>query len=723
MAARLLPAALVAVLLAYLLLRSGLGWSSMLVAATLALPYVIMASGRLSLAATGWREAGPLAAWSLGLIVTCLAVYGIIAAFPLTAATAFGFVAAAVVALDLALARRLPEPLVDWQALAAFALCLAFTAAWCSGPASAYEAVGAHGVLPAWQDYFIHGSFISQLGDVRAAGHQSIFLAGFPASFYHLGSYTLAAGLAGMLDQPGLPLALAAWLPLGFFTMCAGAYVLGERLGGAAGGVVALAAVAILPDASSYGLRNGLFSFHWFVLSHPGGPYALGAAFLSVAFLDRWSEHASRAALAASALLALAMVVLRAQLFVLFVPAWLAAAAFCRAARTPRKHLAAILLAQGLLAAAVGTSLLLSHLARTYPAFWRFRDPEIEKFLTIVHTWQEPTGYPGLYLHLATLGDTAFTVTAGIVLTFVAALGVFALFLPGAMALAGRFRALRPIDALPAYLALCWLLLMFYAPVPWFGDPSNLIVQPFVLLYAVAAVWTLCLVVRMLPRPPVSRMRPAFLAAALLALPMIMSWTGSAAQPKFRWGQEGAAARVEAGLAEAAAFLRKQARVGDIFAVAGQSRDYVLLDLATKLCSMSGLPTYLSRPHMEMLKEDARKRIVATRLAELEDLAALTDYGEALRTLRRLDVQWYVVAGEAGPRWDRGRRRATFSAGEIALYAARTPSSGAAFHDEMGIGNAQQVMADEAADLAELGAGKPLVRSAHAHVPAAVERQ
>ena len=40
-----------------------------------------------------------------------------------------------------------------------------------------------------------------------------------------------------------------------------------------------------------------------------------------------------------------------------------------------------------------------------------------------------------------------------------------------------------------------------------------------------------------------------------------------------------------------------------------------------------------------------------------------------MQLLRTLKVQWYVVAGDAGPRWD--LNRAAFRSGTVALY--RTP--------------------------------------------------
>jgi hypothetical protein len=671
---RLLPVSLVALLLIYLQLRSGIDAYLALVLASAALAYVTMATGRLLLAAAGAPYADSCAAWTLGLLGTCLAIYALTVALPLKAAAAFGAVAAVVVGLELALARRRRGPLPDWRASIGFALCVAFTAAWCSAPASAYEVMRAQGVLPVWQDFFIHGGLISQFGDPRAAAHQSIYLADFPSSFYHFASYAAAAALAGMLDQPGLPMATAAWLPLGFLAMSAGAYALGERLAGAAGGLAALAAIAILPDASNYGLRNGLFSFHWTLLATPGATYALGAAFVSLVLLDRWSAERSPAALAASALLAASIIFFRAQIFVVYFPAWLASAAFCGA--RSRKLLIAILLMEGLLAAAVAASLTLAHLASTDPGYWQFGGPALEKFLTVVHTRQEPTAYTGVYPDLMSEFASASVLTAGILLAVVAALGAFVILLPGAMALARRCGVLRPIDAYPAFLVFCWLLLMLFAPVPWHGDSTELIHRPFVLLYAGAAIWTLCLALRSLATRAgeiPSRLWPTLLAGALLALPAIMAAAPGMATPKFRWAEKDAAPRVEPGLVEAAAFLRKQARVGDIFAAGGLSAEYVAFDFATRLCALTGIPAYLARPYLEMIKDGPRKTVAGARLAALEEVDRQADYATAIDLLRRLRVQWYAVAGEKGPRWDPGRERAAFSAGTISVYATSAP--------------------------------------------------
>ena len=677
---RTLPVLLVAGLLSTLLLRAGLDSYAVLAAVTLAVAYVVMTAGRLLLAAAGERRLDPSAWFPVGLLATCVVVYVLRVVLPFPAAYGFGAVAALVVSLRLVLRRRLgaalpPAAAADWRRIAGFALCVAFTYAWCHASAGAYEAVRTQGVLPVWSDYFFHGGVISQFGDPRVIGHQSIYFAGLPPSLYHFGSYALAAALAGMLDQPGLPLALAAWLPLGFLAMTAGASMLGERLAGAAGGIAALAAVAIIPDASNYGLRNGYFSFDWTLFGHAGATYAIGAAFASLVLLDRWASERSRAALIASGLLAVSTVLFRVHIFVLYFPAWIAAASICSVRKPlPRRYVAWLMFAS-LAASAMALSLFIAHLRETDPAFWRFQGPALGRFLTVIHTGQAPTAYDGIYADLEGLDAPVFTLATGIVLAIVAALGAFVVLLPAAGFLARRIGVLRPIDVAVGLLFYCWLLLMLFAPIPWHGDPTDLIHRPFVLMYAAVAIWTLCLALRALAaRIDLSaKVWPALALASVIALPAVATSAADMIYPKFRWGARDAAAHVPAGLVGAAAYLRKHAAVGDVFAAAGLSAAYAPFDISMQLCALSGMPAYLSRPHAEMIKDGPRKRVAAARLAAMHEVDSAPDYAQAMQMLRALHVQWYLVADGTGPRWDPAQTRATFSSGTVALYATRQP--------------------------------------------------
>jgi hypothetical protein len=653
---RVVPALLVAALLVLLQARSGVESWPATIAVVAPFAYVTLALGRLLAVAAGVRG-DPCSTWVLGLIVLCLAIYGLTLALPVTAGAAFGILAAAVLTAEIAL--RKPSPQTDSRALTGFALAVALTAAWCFEPARAYEVVRTEGVLPLWSDYFFQGGLISQFGDVRALGRGSIYLADHPPSFYHFASYGAAAAFARLLDQPGLPLAAAAWLPLGFLAMLAGGHALGERLAGSAGGIAALVALAILPDASNYGLQNGWFSFHWTLFAHAGATYALGAAFLSLAMLG-----GSGRTLAAGALLALSTLLFRVHIFVLLMPAWVAAAVYCYAVERQRKlgWLMLVVLAAG----AGAASLMVGALADA--GFWRIRaGSAVVEFLWYVHTGHEPTAYTGVYADLSRMDEPGFLLVAGIALAFAAALGAFVLALPVAVIAAREKRALQPIDAACGYLVACWLLLMLFAPTPWHGDPSDLIHRPFVLLYGACAIWTLCLGLRIVGKP----LWLPLAAVSFLALPLIFATAGRMAQPKFRWSEFDAAVRVPPGLVEAAQFMRSNSAAGDTFAAAGLKLTYATFDVSTQLCALSGVPAYLSRPHFETIKDAPRKALAMQRLAALQGIDNSAQYDAAMQALRALGVRCYVAAGGEGPRWDPARARAAFKSGTVALY--RTP--------------------------------------------------
>lgn len=708
----------VALLLLFLQWRGGIGVSALTVGATVAFAYVTLALGRVLLAPLAERTDEPSAAWVVGLLASSASVYLLTALLPITAMTAFGALAVIAAGLDIRLRQRIAwHP--DGTSLAGFMLCVLLTAAWCAAPAFAYETLLTQGFLPVWSDYFFHGGIISQFGDIRAASHGSIYLANYPPTFYHFASYGDAAALARALDEPGLPVALTAWLPLGFLAMLCGAWMLGARLAGRAGGVAAVAALAILPDASNYGLRNGYLSFHWTLFAHAGSTYALGGALASLAFLQRYAERRDRAALAASGLLALATFPFRAHIFFMYLPMWIATALLSSVPGHRRRATVWATLS-GLALAAAGVSALLPYLPGES---WRFGDLALPRFLWIVHTGQEPTAYPDVYADLVSLDSPLFTLGAGIVLVIVAALGAFTVLLPAGVAAARAVGRLVPFDIACGYAFFCWLLLLLFAPQPWHTDPTDLIHRPLVLLYAVVAIWTVSLALRLLP-PRAAQSRRLWIglfAASLLAVPAMFATAPTAIQPKFRWGAKDAAVRVPHEIVQAARFLRENVVPGDVFAVAGLNAEYRPFDLAMQISSLSGVPTYLSRPYLEMIKDAPRKRVVAGRLAALQAIGDLDDYGAAMRTLQRLGVGWYLVPGSAGPRWDPQRTRAAFAPPGIAVYAARHPASGDALHDQMRVRQAQQIVPDETAHFAEFRASQALVAVARAHVTAPIE--
>jgi hypothetical protein len=658
-ASTLIAAGVIAVPLAALFWLSGAVSLPAAFAATTLVAFVVMCAGFQLLRAARAADMTAPAAWVLGVAASALALYALVAGFGMLASTAFALWTLGVLGVSVLTARRVPTPpRIVGNELAALALCGLATAFWCHELAAVPQGLAAEGTLRTWTDQFIHGSAISQLGDMRSAGHQHIELADFPPPLYHYASYVLPAVLAQPLDLPGLPLATSLWAPLGFFTACAGAYALGASLAGRTGGVAALAVLTLLPDAASYGLHNRLFGYYWYVVAVPSAAYAVGVGLLSTAFLARWMSSRDPRALAAGAGLIGAMLLVRVHIFALAAPALLAGAALSVRPFANRKlgFLAAVLAAYGLFVW----------------AFYRaFPDAPhaLERFLDVTHNQQQPISYSGLYPILMYHYGSAVAVPVGVALVFAACLGIFALLYPLSVLLVHRAGGLRPIDWVPPAMTVAYLLLMIAVPVPAHGDSTELTQRPFVLLYAVVAIWTVTGFLRWLPKCGALGERRVWLPLVVLAAASVVIGLRYTVRD-WRWSYT---YRVAEGLPQASSFMRSHWRPGDILATQGVAPGLVVTDLAVQLVSLTGMPAYLTRPFVHISAGGRRQEVATQRYAALGGVAREASAKAALERLRELGIAWYVVADREGrgPRWDPHRKHAVFVQGAVAVYAPR----------------------------------------------------
>ena len=578
-------------------------------------------------------------AWVLGVFATALGLYALVEGLGLAATSAALVLTLAAAAL--AWRNQLWRARIDSRELPGILLCAAVTLLWCRHSAEAPAVLARTGVLPVWIDYVLHGQVISGFGDSLAHGQQSFDLAGLPRPFYHYASYLLPAVLAAPLDLPGLPLATSAWLPLGVFTLCAGGYLFGQALAGPAGGVGAVAVLTLVPEAGDYGLRNAFFGFGWNVLTQPGAAYAVGIALASFAFLKRWCDERRPRLLVLSVALAAGLLLFRAQVFVLALPAVLVIAAVATAEfrRRPLVYTCAAL------------ALLV--------VFWSMTDAPraLGPFLATVHE-QPGIGYGGWYNFLLRQYGADVAMPVGLLLVFPAFLGVFILLYPIALWLRHR----SAFDALPLSLIAGYAALIALAPIPAHGDATELTQRPFVLVYAVVGIWTVAVLVERVAL----RWVLAVAGAAFVALwPHSGPWPEA---PKFSWGWIYYARALTPGLTQAAAFLRREGKPGDVFAVEGLQRGAVPTDAAAELGALSGMPAYIARPYIHMAQRGERGLVALERHAVLQAVARETRSSAALARLAGLGVRWYVVTDGRGPVWDPQRHLAVFRDGGVAVY-------------------------------------------------------
>jgi len=600
---------------------------------------IVLCTGAVLLRAIGAEDASPAAAWVLGMFASSLALYALVAWLDMRATSAS--IVVALVAGGFAWRYRVWRARLDARDLLVLALCGAATLLWSHHSAAAPAILSRLDVLPVWIDYAIHGGIISGFGDPLAQGAQSIELAGFPRPFYHYASYLMPAVLAAPLDLPGLPLATSVWLPLGVFTLCAGAYAFGQVLAGQSGGVGAVAALALVPDAGDYGLRNAFFGFKWHVLTHPSAAYALGIALVSFAFLRRWREERRPLFLAASLVLATGLLFFRAHVFVLALPCVVATAAIGTAEFRRRWP--------------IYTGAALALLAAVYFVVGEQR--ALPFFLDTVHH-QPSIAYAGWYDAILQHYGAVLAVPVGLLLVFPVFLGIFTLLYPMALWLRRR----SAFDAMPMLLVAGYAALMLLAPIPANGDPTELTQRPFVLVYAAIAVWTCAVLAE---RLSFRRVLCASGAALILLWPQSGLWSEF---PKFSWGWNYYARSVTPGLLQAATFLRAQGKPGDVFAAQGLQGGWVPTDIAVELTALSGMPAYLARPYIHEGQGIERHWVAQARLAALQSIARETQAAKALARLGELGVHWHVVAGDRGPAWDPDRQLAAFTQGKVAVY-------------------------------------------------------
>lgn len=614
---------------------------------------VVMAAGRLALRAADAREMPAPAAWVLGVSATAVVLYVLSAGFSLLASTAFVVWAALVGVLSFLWAERGAAGRLDSPGAAALLLCAVATLYWCWDLAGVPNRLSHDGVMTTWTDMFIHGSVISQFGDPRAAGRQAIELADFPRPLYHYASYLLPAAFARPLGLPGLPLATSLWVPLGFLTLCAGAYALGAALAGWAGGFAGLAVLTLLPDAASYGMMNRAFGYYWLMLEVPGGAYATGACLVSFALLHRWVETRRPRLLIGSGLLVLACLFIRLHIFLLAFPAWLLSAALLTPALARRKLAV-------LATAAVAFALFVFGYYAAVPQ----ATPALGQFLYVIHEVHPSLPLEFGYSQLVRNHGPAVALAGGVLLILPACLGIFLLLYPVSLVLVRRVRALHAADAVPAVLLACYLLLMITAPIAPNGDATEIPHRPFVLLYAVVAVWTAAGFATWLAavahRQAARAWAVGLAIAAAAGAGSVLFTAPDARWDEYHW--------LQAGVPQAGYYIRAHSQSGDLLAVQGLALRPVASDAAIQLVSLTGVPAYLSRPFIHATRGRQEKEIAERRYAELEQVAAEPSPAAALGRLRELGIRWYIVPGAAGPGWDAERRHAAFVAGEIAVY-------------------------------------------------------
>lgn len=436
--------------------------------------------------------------------------------------------------------------------LAYLAMICAISFVWSWEAINAVPRLRADETFPAWKDFFAHAGYVTQFAHLHELGGKSIFVYGDSIPIYHYGSYMLPAAVQAFTGLQSLAVVTTFWGLFGFIIMGLGASVAGAVLAGRIGGLAAIAAVLLIPDATHYWLHNSFFDFYWLLQVSATGAYAIGLAMLALAFGALAIGRGGNSLWLAAATIFL-VGLFRAHIFILLA---LAAVPFFffnwRPERAWRRWacLAAVLLL-GVIGAAV---------AERIPRAPHFLTSAYAPIETIKSLMRFSASYPDLFDQLASRSIPAVSiVTIGTFLVLLSALGAL---LPAYFAgLAVMRRTVRSADWIPCFLMVTYCSILIAFP----KDDGELQHRPFVLVYAAFAIWCSVFVVRAVQAflPRYGKTIFATACIPLIAYPFFATGAVQLSENKWSPGQF-VNFSVPEGLLKSADHIRTNAAVGDV---------------------------------------------------------------------------------------------------------------------------------------------------------------
>ncbi len=520
------------------------------------------------------------------------------------------------------------------------AVLFVLVAFWSADLARTLPILKATSHLNAWTDYYIHATEISQLGSAFSAGRGSILLVGESIPFYHYAFFGVSSILAGFVEIPPLGLATAFLTPYGIFILVCGAYIWGTLLVSRTTGVLCALLVLFLPDASTYGFRNGFFSFHWLLVTSPGTGYAVGIVLTTCSLL--YISHVERqgAALVLAIATLIAVFFFRIHIFFLFLPSIVATIVF---ENESFKHYL-----RGIISIVIGLSAILILILLLIPSAQRgwLDYSHVGDFLRVIHLHQDPTGYSDIAGWMTTHVSPLLAMVLGIVVVPVIALGALILAYPVVSVLCKTRTGPSYLDRLPIFLLISFVVLILITPAIPSGDVTDLKHRSFPLLYVVFLLWSIVPISRFfLERLKRYDAFLKFMLAAFMVGAVGISFIRTTPPwfPIFEWGKSYYGLPVEKDLVSAALFVRARRGPTDVVALLPTEPKSVLSDHGTIFASLADTPILLARYPIQQLHGKRRALIADERLKFLNAIDLNNHNCGSFRMLAQRGITWLVT--------------------------------------------------------------------------------
>jgi hypothetical protein len=596
-------------LLPWLLLRAG-----GIVTAALRLPSFfaldfLLGVPVVSLTVMTWKVFVPVSLWLL-LIVLLVAIAGIPRVLP----------------------PREREPLSMLGLLGVIVSLVAATG-WSQDLILATKTVKDAIVFKPWSDFFVHATIVARsLGSETLAQVGNYEWKGFPAIFFHYGSYSLPSCLAKVGHVAAYDTVVGFWAPFGSFLASLASYAIGRAMWNRGAGLAALMATSLIPDAWLLHVAHPTYGYFWLQHISPAGLYGVAFAGTGLIFIVKGARERRRVWIASGAVVGGLVSLFKVQIFAAAFPLLFSTAVVVW---PPRRRWQWLVLA-GCVAAGIGL-LPLTNGFYVGPSvrldfsgsdwYWKML-ANLARGTPVEHWYQVfSAGHP-FPSHLAD----------AIGLLWVNALGVFAVVAPIVWLLAAWRKTWQASEGI-SIAAIVILFLMTFG-LGRNGTSENayeFMQHPFVWAYwlvgSLAAgrlffmvaedrprLWTRAIIVSIIALTPV----PIFYGAGLQR----GRWLGADAFSSLH---------VDRGLIDCAHYIRGQLPTN---AVAQDSQ----LDELLILAGLAERPSFAARLDVWTSVSNAfRESSYREQLRRLESLQRATNIPDLQNGVRETGIRWYVI--------------------------------------------------------------------------------
>lgn len=518
------------------------------------------------------------------------------------------------------------------------------------------------GVFRVWSDFFIFAAEISHLENYPSFARQSLYLADVPQIFYHRASFALPAVYSWISSDTALQTATYLWMPTGIILMGMATYGFGCALAGRAAGICSVAALFMLPDASMYGLKNGVFAFHWLIQVVPGSGYAISIALVALSVYSLGVKSSRYSYVLVGFLLVLTSTLFRTHIAIPMIALFviLALVAWQPAKSIYRTLTIAILLLFSLLIIIIFEQITLApHFLSGQRDWFRY----IEAVLGAT-----PKAY-GIYAKLTAGTHTMWKGVVGYAMMLPAEYGAI---LPVILVLIFlkrcRSSILWRLDLIPFFLLAVHTAIVFLMPTPRHGDITDWSHRSFALVYVVLLIFTVSWIVWYCNNPNFRYIRirvlGCFLGVVVISAGITTPWHyGKSIQSGSISSGANACNNVISGdIFKATRYIQEHSHSGE--KILASDNDPKGLTIA-----LTGLQSYVSLiPYFQTMGGKFGE-VATARSAANEELRKILVFEDLATFGKRNKVQWYLLRHEDMPAWPpKLLDHAVFTSGSVYVF-------------------------------------------------------